>query len=220
MRNEIKITVDSIHINTVRNLILLHPSGFIKHHPPRFINNIYYETPDNECFFENSAGLSDRKKYRLRWYGNSFVLNESVFEIKNKKNIYNWKNSYNLNVKIDLHHMKWKEVFNIIKENISSDQDMNFLRHFIPIIINQYYREYYITFDRKIRLTLDYSLKTYPQNSLIYPNIRHKILLDNNFNVEIKSESMNLKEIIGIFESMPLRPGKNSKYINCVKSYL
>ena len=45
------------------------PALFFECFPPRFINNIYFDTPDLSNYHENLSGQAARTKIRLRWYG-------------------------------------------------------------------------------------------------------------------------------------------------------
>ena len=46
------------------------------------ISSLYFDTADNQCYYENSAGVDDRKKYRIRIYDHSD--SNIRFEIKEK----------------------------------------------------------------------------------------------------------------------------------------
>ena len=51
-------------INFINNL------GFMKTFPFRYINSLYYDTPELFSVTENLDGISSRNKYRIRWYYN------------------------------------------------------------------------------------------------------------------------------------------------------
>ena len=46
-----------------------HPAHFHVVHPPRFVNNIYFDTPDLARFRTHIDGAAERMKLRVRWYG-------------------------------------------------------------------------------------------------------------------------------------------------------
>ena len=50
------------------------------------VSSLYFDTPDYGCFWDKEAGVAERKKLRLRYYGESFDAKANVFaEIKRKK---------------------------------------------------------------------------------------------------------------------------------------
>lgn len=50
------------------------------------VNSLYFDTPGYDCFWDKEAGVADRKKLRLRYYGDLEDGNSPVFvEIKRKK---------------------------------------------------------------------------------------------------------------------------------------
>ena len=40
--------------------------------PDRIVNNVYFDTPDLAAFEANLWGAPERRKCRLRWYGETF----------------------------------------------------------------------------------------------------------------------------------------------------
>ena len=62
---------------------ILKNKNFTKLYDDRIINSIYYDTNNLKCANDNLAGLSNRKKYRTRWYNTDSNFN---FEIKIKEN--------------------------------------------------------------------------------------------------------------------------------------
>lgn len=58
------------------------------------IRSLYFDTSDNQCFYENEAGVDNRKKYRIRTYNNSDQ--KIQFEVKEKRNGKTKKSSFPL----------------------------------------------------------------------------------------------------------------------------
>lgn len=57
-----------------------HSQGFYR------VNSLYFDSPDYACYRDKEAGVSDRKKLRLRYYGDSLTPDTPVFaEIKRKQ---------------------------------------------------------------------------------------------------------------------------------------
>src|SRR3989344_2353489 len=50
------------------------------------VNSLYFDTADYACFWDKEAGVADRKKLRLRYYGDALQNDSVVYaEIKRKK---------------------------------------------------------------------------------------------------------------------------------------
>lgn len=71
-------------------------NGFLQRDSHQFgesylIRSLYFDTCDEKCISENDAGIDDRKKYRIRTYGESdgFIR----LEVKEKKNSLTKKSS-------------------------------------------------------------------------------------------------------------------------------
>lgn len=63
------------------------------------VNSLYFDTPDFDCFWDKEAGVSDRKKLRLRYYGDSLLPESELYvEIKRKKDVLVIKDRVNIRV--------------------------------------------------------------------------------------------------------------------------
>ncbi len=92
MRFERKYRIENMSIGHVIQIVKSHPSGFYKAFPDRVVNNIYFDTPNLECFNDNLNGLSHRKKYRVRWYAEKIQhISNPKLEIKYKENMLGGK---------------------------------------------------------------------------------------------------------------------------------
>ncbi|MCB0625979.1 MAG: VTC domain-containing protein, partial [Saprospiraceae bacterium] len=64
-----------------------HPASFRPLHPERQINNVYFDTCDLAAYQQNLMGVADRRKIRLRWYGEGATrMNAAQLEIKSRSN--------------------------------------------------------------------------------------------------------------------------------------
>ena len=92
--------------------IILFKSNFFfkKQYEDRNINSIYFDDFYLNSINENLDGISQRKKYRLRWYGNKNIIDKANLEIKHKKNFLNYK---------DIIPLKSIKILKINEKNIS-----------------------------------------------------------------------------------------------------
>ena len=87
MRYERKYKIDHLSKYAVEQAVKLHPAGFRKIFPNRQVNNIYFDTADYQTGLQNIEGVNQRKKYRLRWYGQDLQqIDKPRFETKIKHN--------------------------------------------------------------------------------------------------------------------------------------
>ena len=61
----------------------------------RKVNSIYFDDLNNTSILENLYGL-ENKKIRIRWYGDSKIINNPRLEIKKKKGFITEKKVYYL----------------------------------------------------------------------------------------------------------------------------
>ena len=87
LRYELKLVCEPHRLAQARSWIRLHPARFVVAYPPRRVNSLYLDTPDLSSLGENLAGVSDRQKLRLRWYGDSVRAIEPLLELKQKRNL-------------------------------------------------------------------------------------------------------------------------------------
>ena len=208
MRYEIKYRIELLGLASIEAVILMHPASFSTSFPDRQVNNIYLDTPNLHCFYQNIEGVPRRQKMRLRWYGKmDYPQNNSVLEIKNKNSELGWKDSFKIsNRSIDTK----EELLSAIAE-----QPVR-LDTLTPILHNSYYRKYYISSDGLFRLTIDseQSFKLPFSNMDALDLSRYPII------VELKYEAEYAERARDIMDYLPFRQTKNSKYTNGVTELL
>lgn len=208
MRYEIKYRIELLGLASIEAVILMHPASFSISFPDRQVNNIYLDTPNLHCFYQNIEGVPRRQKMRLRWYGKmDYPQNNSVLEIKNKNAELGWKDSFKIsNRSIDTK----EELLSAIAE-----QPVR-LDTLTPVLHNSYYRKYYISSDGLFRLTIDseQSFKLPFSNMDALDLSRYPII------VELKYEAEYAERARDIMDYLPFRQTKNSKYTNGVTELL
>lgn len=200
MRLERKYILRGESIHAVESFLWMHPAGFSKAHPRRTINNIYFDTIDRSAFYENSEGVGERTKYRVRWYGNQWQpILQPVFEAKVKKALVGHKNTFPLPEKI-----AWQNLLDELRQIPMVNRN-----HLIPVMVNSYQREYYHTFDKRFRMTLDFDLQfgAYTENGA--PPMS---TLDGIIIAELKYPSGAEKEIDQVTQYWPFRLTRFSKF--------
>ena len=205
-RYEIKIPISKFNVSIFLNWILSLKELKIQNES-REINNIYYDTLNFESAKNNLDGISNRTKYRIRWYKKNLKFSSCNLELKIKRAKLNRK----IIIPTNLNHLevKNKDLFDLVKNNLDKNiYDRNlYIQKFFPTIQNKYHRVYYSYKD--IRMTYD--------TKIFYKNLRIRTMdkwNNDNLNVlEIKFNQDKLNQARELISRIPLTPMRHSKYI-------
>ncbi len=185
----------------------------------RQVNNIYFDTEGYNDYFDNVLGVSDRKKIRIRWYGDTFgEISKPVLEIKIKKGLVGDKWSYKLNPFTLDKNFTNAYIQSIFKESGIPLPILESVKMVVPTLLNSYSRTYYLSADNRFRITLDFDL-LYHKIDKRFNNFDKKPVKDKNKIVELKyglAEDNDAKKISTQFS---FRLNKNSKYVNGVDAH-
>ena len=91
MRHEIKIPIFFENLNILKRY-LLNIKNLKKQHEDRYISSIYFDTKDLTLANYNLEGISNRYKFRVRWYNK----NQNIFRYEIKKKNKQTKSKKNL----------------------------------------------------------------------------------------------------------------------------
>ncbi len=240
-RYERKYLIPSHCPSYLDTLIKLHPAFFHEIYHERVINNIYFDNNQLQSYFDNLNGLGYRLKYRLRWYGKPSSNNQSRspltnattqphFEIKKRTGdliskyvfasdavyaslksiipetihpLFNYQNLPSLANKVhrDIHHDQ-------SSTNILSLKKISLLK---PILLNSYSRRYYLSQNKKVRVTVDTQICYHEVNNNQI-NWLHRWKLPATI-LEIKADQAHDNEIAQCAKFFPLPLTKSSKYV-------
>ena len=177
MRNEIKIP-----FNKDFSLFFDHWKDFqnkvSRSYKDRLINSIYYDDENFTTAQNNLSGISNRRKYRIRWYNNGFK--DFFYEIKIKKN--------NLGKKITL---------KVNQNEINLNNLYSFNNYFLNRKENKFFLEYLNNFDLKPQLKVSY-LRSY----FLYEG-KVRITFDQDINYSLPnslSKFNNIKDLMSVIE--------------------
>ena len=92
---------------------------FRTQYPLRKVNSIYFDTLDYISIRQNLDGVSNKKKIRIRWYGDKNIITNPIIEIKSKKGFETKKQSMSIR---ELHGLKLFRLKNlkILKETLNT----------------------------------------------------------------------------------------------------
>jgi hypothetical protein len=210
LRQEIKFNTYSVYENNILNWLTL--NNFQEIFKKRHVNNIYFDDLNLQCLMANLHGDSNRFKIRLRWYDGR--TDKSFFEIKIKKNIFGYKKIYRIDDIPIYHGISKSHLITSIEKKLAKDFSNRFDRFKFIQLVNSYDRRYYLSSDKKFRITIDKNIQTFDQRKSGVLNLMHKFFSQDKIVVEIKCQKLDQKQIINLFNNFPLRASKNSKYVD------
>ena len=217
-RHEIKLVADETDYHSVALAVRLHPAAFREAYPSRWINSVYFDSLGLDACMDNLAGISRRTKVRFRWYGDLHGFESGTLEFKRKRNQFGWKDRFEVAGRIDLRASSWRQLRSHIRSGLPSSALELYDRNMLPVLINRYCRDYYISADGKVRITLDRGLRIFDQRTRPAPNLSFESPLAHTMVVETKFAVEDRGRAQEVLQSLPIRVSKNSKYVRGVLS--
>lgn len=192
----------------------------------RQINNIYFDTTNYTDYLASVNGSDERKKYRIRWYGDfkkDYITPH--LECKYKKGLAGGKNMCEIlpiNLDDEFNHLEYYALLKRRYHTLDSNQQymIGELLSRNPVLINTYHRQYFITADEKYRLTVDDNMLFYDYNSINFSKTPIISTADTNIILEIKFDVNDIDGAKKLVNDIGYRLGKNSKYVNGIKGIL
>ena len=216
-RYERKYFITQITGKDIDSIVKLHPAIFSEIFHERSVNNIYFDTPELNNYFDNIDGNMYRVKSRIRWYGRTFgVIEKPVLELKIKNGLLGRKVSYSLDTfKLDGHFNMQKIVQIIQNTNIPEIVTIG-IKSSQPTLLNKYNRKYFLSADKRYRITIDTNQVFYrigSQNNFFLNKIKNdlNVILELKYNIDADDD------VNRITEHFPFRLTKSSKYISGVE---
>lgn len=209
-RYERKFFIETLPKDMVEAAIRLHPAMFSEIYHQRTVNNIYLDTFNLRHYSDNINGADRRLKVRVRWYGNLFgFIEKPILELKLKHNLHVGKllyplKSYTLDNNFSI------DVMRGVFKQLSFQESLRL--HLMELnlsLLNSYNRKYFLSSDRKYRITLDADMKIYKllsyQNNFLCKAIDCSI-------IELKYNKLQDNFADSITNHFPFRITRSSKY--------
>ena len=212
-RQEIKFVAREDKLGQLLRWVRAHRAGFSSPYPDRQINNVYFDTYNQLAYTENLAGGSARTKLRYRWYGESACPDIGVLERKCKRNYFGWKIRYAIDELLYEEGDSWRVFTGKLKSKLPPDGAEWLSVNPNPVMINRYQRRYFLSADRKIRVTIDRDQVVLDQRFAAGPNVIRKANLPRTIIVEIKFDRHDRDLASRVIQGMPLRVSRHSKYM-------
>ncbi|MBL7883230.1 MAG: VTC domain-containing protein [Bacteroidia bacterium] len=213
LRYERKFYLSDVSLSDVLKSVKTNTAGFSEIFHIRQINNIYFDTPGFESYYDNVDGSYNRMKARIRWYGDTFgKAHRPTLEFKIKKGLLGYKKNYVLpDFQIDETVTKDK-LNNILLSVVSEEELKNYIKMLHPVLLNVYTRQYFSSMDNAVRLTVDMGMHYYKMMGM--QNLFISKIQDNSgIVIEMKYAIENEEKVNEISAQLPFLMTKNSKYL-------
>lgn len=213
LRYERKYYISNVLPSEVLNAIRINTAGFSEIYYPRQINNIYFDTPGFESYYDNVDGAFERLKARIRWYGVTFgPVAKPVLELKIKKGLMGYKRNFSLKgIEVD-NSITRNKLQDLFSNSIDDHATLQYLSLMHPSLLNVYTRKYFISSDQRIRLTMDTGMHYYKindMNNLFLASVKD----DAGIVIELKYDLDSEMDANRISAEFPFQMTKNSKYL-------
>ncbi|MGC9330624.1 MAG: polyphosphate polymerase domain-containing protein [Bacteroidales bacterium] len=219
-RYERKYTPEVLTAPQAKNIIRSSQGFFKPLYHPRYINNIYLDTIRFDHYYDNVTGRSERKKIRIRWYGDLLQHNASpLLEIKIKSAHLGDKIQFVLphcDIATILHSHSAMQTF--LQQAELPETISNMLKTLHPRLLNMYKRTYFIDTTGNFRMTVDEGIR-YQGLRDNFNRIIRPISLNKRPVIELKYDEKFDDEASRITENIPFRLTKNSKYVNGIERF-
>ena len=188
---------------------------------PYKIRSLYFDSINNKNFNEKMAGVENRRKYRLRIYGNSKSV--CKLEKKEKFGVLQQKQSLFLNKEEVIRCAKGdfsvlRKYFDDSKFAVATYNDL-ITNCYKPVCIIDYDRCAYVHPLYDTRVTLDLSVKTNETNLDLFSKTNDLFVQDDIAILEYKYSGEPVDYISQLISGFGLEPSAYSKYCNGRPTY-
>lgn len=216
-RYERKYFVDELDANQAIAHIKHHPAMFSEIYHPRYINNIYFDSPLMDNYSDNVDGSPERKKARIRWYHELFGrVEDPTLEFKIKKGFMGTKIQYPFPCFHFGKGFSEQDLRGAVQSSDLPGDVINYLQASEPVLVNRYLRWYFATPDRHFRVTVDRDLSFYHltknNNRFLFRQTDH-----NSIVIELKYHKEYDPEAGRISSGFPFRMTRSSKYVQGIE---
>ena len=208
-RYEIKFVLDNTKLSDAMRWIYNETTA-IKIYEDRVVNSIYFDDVSFSSVRDNLAGISQRNKFRLRWYGDT-KYSAPIFEIKTKNGRLGCKTTYPISsIKNDLKELSIDKITSKTIKDLSLN-NIVFDEHLVPTLQVNYEREYYETHDG-IRITIDQDIQF--SDAQLHTTLNENTAFSYPFKVmEIKFEPSMKESVAKLISPLHITPKRHSKYL-------
>lgn len=211
-RLEVKFVAPPASLDRLEAWLRVHPAAFSVAHPDRWVNSVYFDSHSLAAYGDNIAGVSCRTKVRYRWYGVSAYPGPGNLEVKYKRNSFGWKRHFPVSEPAWVAGRGWKECRERIGRQAGEEARLWLNARPNPVVLNRYYRQYHVSGDGVIRVTIDSRQRAFDQRYGQQANVDLELDIPRLLVVEFKCHRSGRDRLSEVIQGLPIRVGRHSKY--------
>jgi VTC domain len=217
-RRESKFVIDRSELDIARSILNQNARRVVHGGHVSMVRSIYFDDVRLSACRANLSGLSHRQKLRLRWYDSVSPNRACYLEVKWRTNRVTGKYRLKIDSARNLSELSYGELLDHLYRCIPPRFSPWIARNVEPIVIVEYRREHFVSFDKKLRATLDYDLTFYDQTgksriSTAFPRKRPDLVV-----IEGKTAIGDEMALRALFCPMRLKLSRCSKYVHGCKT--
>ena len=208
-RYEIKFVLDNAGLADAMQWLYTNTTAN-KSYNNRMVNSIYFDDVNFSSVRDNLAGIAQRNKLRLRWYGNQ-KNSLPIFEVKTKNGRLGKKIAYSINsINNNIMELNLDKITSCCIKDLAI-HDIILDDHIVPTLQVGYEREYYETHEN-IRITIDYDIQF--SDTQLHTTLNENSSFSYPFHVmEIKFEPNMKNAVSKLIKPLHMTPKRHSKYL-------
>ncbi len=202
-RYEMKVPMDQPQAMMLKHRLYEHGLYPTSPFPPRRVQSVYFDTYEFDDYLDNTSGIADRIKTRIRWYNDD--LSKLTLEHKVKRN----KASYKESLKLDNPELIHPSDLKAIRPLLQKAGALTAIAGQQPTLQVEYDREYFMLRD-ELRMTID----TNQIFTRLYPSPAKTSQASPVYCVaEFKYPAPMRAKMQAFMRDMPFRVFRHSKYV-------
>lgn len=213
-RYEVKLVGHALDYPRVLADLKLLPFALRPLYRPRVVQSLYFDTHGGRALQENLAGLSERAKLRLRWYGEVGDVVDAKLERKRRVNGFGSKDVTPIDESLRIRGASKRALTEGLSRTLRDRAGFEgALDGQSPAQWVRYRRDYFLTHDGRLRVTVDRDLQAFDQRNLLRLSDRLRTPLPDLLIVEVKADESQ-RGLLELFtRELALRPSKCSKFV-------
>jgi hypothetical protein len=212
MRHELKFACEERAYARVLANLRLSPMALREDHPPRVVQSIYFDTYGNRALADNLAGIADRQKLRFRWYGDAAEAVHGHLEVKFRRGILGDKLFCEVPAPVQVRGVSRIALQAALCAQIPVEWRLRFDGH-EPVQWIRYVRDYLVSADGRLRVTLDRELVAFDQRTGFLLQDRRATPLPRLLIIEVKGPDEERTALEQLLQEIGLHPGRCSKFV-------
>lgn len=215
MRRELKIRAPAQKLIDIEYKIKSSNLLMYREYDDRIVNSIYLDDIYLTSMDENIQGISNRTKWRLRWYNS--CLEKASLERKKKFGYAGNKENYNIYLAPNI--QTFSEIKKAIETQLSKSVIIQ-ITNLAPVVKVVYTRSYWRSKLHDVRLTVDREIRYYRTNNYRKFGMEIPLNVDAEVLMEVKYPDTSEGLITNLFSDFNLITSRNSKYARAISRSL